>query len=168
MKKVFSLVVVAVLAVGLLAACGGGTSSSVAYGSGADYKAVIEAARDDDFAIPIVTSVEEDESSQFNYIEFMGLKPEYMQKFAISTSAIIVQAYSVCIILPAEGHADDVIAALNAFTEAQKNAFDGYLQPQYEIASSTKVETAPTGEILYVMSEDVDTVMQMLKDGLAQ
>lgn len=167
MKKLFSLLLVALMGVSILAACGG-SSSSAATGSTADYKTIIENSRSDDLRIPIVTSVEEDTEQNLNLIEFMGLDASHMQRFAISTSVIVVQAYSVSIILPAPGHADDIIAALNAFTEAQKKAFDGYLQPQYEIASNAKIETAPTGEIIYVMSENADEVMQFVKDSLAQ
>lgn len=164
MKKLLSVVLVCLLSLGLLAACGGGGNAPT--GSTADYKEVIESVRNEDMNeyFPIVTSPEED--TQLKLVEFMGLTQDNMQKYAITTSVFITQSYSISIILPAAGKTQDVRDELQNFIDMQKKAMDGYLPDQYAIAQAAIIEEADTGEVILVMTEDATSVMQQIKDEL--
>lgn len=153
----------------LLVSCGGSQ-----YGSNADYGEVILAVQDPEIQVPLITSFDEAEDPM-NIIGFMGLNPEDIDRFALSTSVINTRAHSICIILPVEGRGDAIVEQLEQFSQAQQNAFDGYLLDQYQIAQSAVVEVASTGEVLFAMTgyTDGETVVttssetiQAIKDAL--
>lgn len=164
MKKIVSLLMTVLVFGGVLAACGNGGGGTAA-GSTADYKTVIENARLEGYeAIPVVASLEEDADT--GILDFFGVKPEDMKKFAISVSLINIKAYGIAIVLPEDGKQQAVTDSMNAFVEGQKKAFDGYLQDQYEIAKDTQIKTMPSGEVVMVMSEDAGTVMSAIEKAL--
>lgn len=145
-------------------------SSSGPHGSTANYKAVIEAARDSELnslaMYDVVTSPEDSLYGQiFDSYDFVANDYE---RYAISAGTIITISYGVFIILPKEGRHDAVMAQVQTFVAQQQSAMENYLQDQYEIAKGALIKTASTGEILLVMCEDAETVMSKIEAGLAQ
>lgn len=180
MKKVLSVVFACLMALTVFAACASDApststpeSSSVvsetstpagSVGSTADYAAVVEAVKNPERVYPIVTNAEEDEKTMC--IDFMGLTPDNMQRYAICTSRDPGIAYSVTIILPAEGKMQDVKDDLQGFVDMQKKAFDGYRMEQYAIAEASVIKEAESGEVVLVMAEDADAVMEEIMSQL--
>ena len=66
-----------------------------------------------------------------------------------------------------EGQAEAVTEALEAYVQAQQQAFQNYLPDQYEVAADARLETAPTGEVVLVMSADAADVQQKIDSALA-
>lgn len=169
------------LAVLLLCGCGGAPAasgsatasqapaSSGPYGSSADYKAVIEAARPaelNDLAMyGIVTSPNDPLYAQI--FDTYELVADDYERYAVSAGTVITLSYGVFIILPKEGMHDTVMAQVEGFVEQQQKAMENYLQDQYEIAKAAIIKTAPTGEILLAMCPDAETVMSNMEAGLA-
>lgn len=171
MKKVLPLVSL-VLCVLIFAACAGAAQSAstapAKYGSSADYKALIQAAREAELnessLYNVVTSAQDPLHSAI-FTGFQLVEEDY-EKYAISAGAVITIAYGVFIILPKEGRQEAVIAQVEAFVEQQQKAMENYLQPQYEIAKAAIIKTAPSGEVILAMCKDAETVMKSIEDGL--
>lgn len=96
-----------------------------------------------------------------------GLVEADCAAYAISFSSMITFAYGVAVILPAPGKADAVAEQLNGFIAAKQQEFAPYLQDQYQIALAAKVTTAPTGEVILVMSRDSATEHTAIEMALA-
>ena len=165
MKKTLSLLLVCLLAVGLLAACGGGKAAT---GSTVDYAELITSLRDtnENTAFPVVTSPDNDKLGMV--LDLVGVSTDDMQRYAISASLNNVVVYGVAIILPEAGKADSVKKALNAFVQAMKDTQENYLPFQYEIASNAIIREAPTGEIVLVMCENATTMFDNILKGLKE
>lgn len=191
MKKL-SLALAVLMAVLVFAGCGGkggggGTRTS------AEYKTIIENARDDEynnspmFAVitpedgkepdfditdfEAMTDEQIDQIMLFNQHDilfgpFLGFNEADMADYAISISSVVITAYGVAIIVPQEGKHDAVEEQINNFVESQVSAQDGYLPDQYDIAKSAIVKTMPTGEVVLVMCEDAEAVMDKIEAGL--
>lgn len=181
MKKCLSLVSL-LLAVLFLCSCGSpaasGTDassepvvSSGPYGSDADYKAVIEAARDpelNDLALYDIVTSSGDSLYEAFFSGTFGLVEDDYERYAISAGTIITIAYGVMIILPKEGRHDAVMAQVQGYVEQQQKAMENYLQDQYEIAKGAVIKTAATGEVMLAMCKDAEAVMAKMEEGLAQ
>ena len=115
---------------------------------------------------PPVTSGEEDLSELA--FQLLGVTEEDMEAYAISLSAMNVQAYTIALILPAEGKEETVLESVNAYVERQQQSFEFYLADQYEIAKSARVETLEDGTILLVMAENTDEVYSAITEALSQ
>lgn len=164
MKKL-SLVVCIVLVFGVLAGCGGGQ-----YGSNNDYTKIIEDARDPELnTISQFDVVSSPDSAMYDMVFGEGLwfDDSVMERYAISSSSILIQVYGVAIILPKEGQEQAVLDQINAYVEYQQRSQENYLPDQYEIAMNAIVKTAKTGEVLLAMCEDAETVMANMEAGLA-
>lgn len=175
MKKI-ALALSVFLLVAMFTACGpatGGSSSGAStgapVGSTADYKQVIEGARDPELnGVGFYSVVAGPDDAQYELVfdEAFGFVEADMQRYAISLGTIITLAYGVAIILPAEGKEQAVLDQVNAYVETQKKAQENYLQDQYEIAKNAIVKTAETGEVLLAMCKDAETVMSNMEAGL--
>ena len=110
---------------------------------------------------PVISEAKEDDGSAM-ILETLGLKTEDMTAFGVSASMMNVQAYGIAAVMPADGKADAVKQALQAFIDNQKQSFEMYLADQYEIASNAKLETLEDGTVLMVMCEDQDTVFDAI------
>lgn len=130
-----------------------------------DYAAIIQAARltQENEVMPIATPG----NNETDIVDFFGVQPGDMQDYAISASLIIVRAYGVAIILPAEGRTQQVLDGVNAYVEAQRQAQQNYLPDQYEIASNAIVRQAPSGEVLLAMAEGAPEIMENIEAALA-
>ena len=163
MKKI-SLVLCIVLAFGMLAGCGG------QYGSSNDYTKIIEDARDPELNTLSqydVVSGPDSDLYDMMFGEGAWFDDSVMERYAVSTSNIIIKVYGVAIILPKEGQEQAVLDQINAYVEYQQHSQENYLPDQYEVAMNAIVKTAKTGEVLLAMCEDADDVMAKLEAGLA-
>jgi len=96
-------------------------------------------------------------------LEIMGLTAEDVTAYAISTSMMMVHAYGIAAIMPAEGKEEAVNNGLKAFIEQKQQAFEMYLPDQYENAKNAKLETLADGTVLMVMTAEQDTVFEAIK-----
>lgn len=115
---------------------------------------------------PPVTSGDEDMSELV--FQLLDVAEEDMEAYAISLSAMNVQAYTIALILPAEDKAETVLERIGAYVEHQQQSFEFYLADQYEIAKNAKVETLEDGTILLVMAENADEVYSAVTEALTQ
>ena len=111
------------------------------------------------------TEVSEEDMSAM-ILQNLGLLVEDMKAFAISASAMNVQAYCIAAVMPAEGKTDAVTQALQGYIDSQKASFEQYLVDQYEVASSAKLETLGDGTVLMVMCQDQDTVFDAISNAI--
>lgn len=101
-------------------------------------------------------------------LPLLNLEDDMYTEFAASVSAMMVRSYGVAIVKPADGKADEVKKALEAYVESQQQSMQNYLEDQYQIAKSAKVEQLSTGEVVLVCCEDSDKVMEKIKTELAR
>ena len=114
---------------------------------------------------PAFTEVKEDDGSAM-ILESMGLTTGDMQAFAISSSMMNIKAYGIAAIMPAEGKADTVKEALQAYIDRTKSSFEKYLADQYEVAKNAKLETLEDGTILLVMCDGQDEVFEAISSDI--
>ncbi len=114
---------------------------------------------------PVFTEVSEEDMSAM-ILQNLGLLVEDMKAFAVSASAMNVQAYCIAAVMPAEGKTDAVTQALQGYIDSQKASFEQYLVDQYEVASSAKLETLGDGTVLMVMCQDQDTVFDAISNAI--
>lgn len=181
MKRVFSLMAVCLLALGL-AACGSSPASS---GEPKDYVTILTDARpaEDNENLVIfhlkdgvytatggyaADLTEEDIASQGAMcLQVLGLTEEDMEEAAFSVSMMNVQSYGLAIVKPADGKEAAVTEGLQTFIDGQKAAQENYLADQYAIAKAAKLDTVKSGEVVLVMCEEQDTVFSSIKNALA-
>lgn len=103
--------------------------------------------------------------SEFNeetamFMEMFGLEADEVTACGISTSMMMVKAYGIAAVMPAEGEHDDVVEDLQAFIDLKQTQFEHYLPDQYEITLNARLETLEDGTVLMVMAEDQDTIFE--------
>ena len=103
--------------------------------------------------------------SEFNeetamFMEMLGLEADEVTACGVSTSMMMVKAYGIAAVMPAEGEHDDVVEDLQAFIDLKQSQFEFYLPDQYEISLNARLETLEDGTVLMVMTEDQDTVFE--------
>ena len=174
MKRIISLSLAVLMALSLLAGCGGG--SKPAEESKAPEKTPEELTQLYADAInasgsemvqynPVVSAAKEDDGSAM-LLELLGLKAEDLTAFGISASMMNVKAYAIALVRPAQDKEDAVMEALQGFIELQKSNFERYLEDQYEIAKAARLETLNDGSILLVMCQDQDAVFDAIRDAV--
>ena len=165
MKRTLALMLSLLALAAPLSGCtsGGGTASLTAEERTQLYRTAIEEARsaEDNEYRPIDTEV--GPSNEY-ILGLLGLAEEDMSAFAVSVSAMNVQAYGVAAIYPAEGRADAVLEGLEGFVAQQRQNFQNYLADQYDIANSARLETLEDGTVLLVMCEGQDGVFDAIRD----
>lgn len=179
MKKLFTLALVAALAVSVLAGCGssdqnesGGSDTSVSQTKSPEeltnlYKEAITANGGEMVEYnPVISEAKEDDGSAM-LLEMMGLKQEDMTAFGISTSMMNVKAYGIAAVMPAEGKEESVKAALQDFIDQKCTEFESYLVDQLEVAQNAKLETLADGTVLMVMTEGQDEVFTAISAAIA-
>ena len=161
MKKALSLALALALTVTALAGCSGKSGGAAAKTPEELTKLYADAiTANGGEAVeynPVVSEAKEGDDSAL-LLEFLGLKAEDMTAFGISVSLMNVSAYAIAAVMPAEGKADAVREALQAYQENQMSNFEMYLADQYDIAKNARLETLEDGTVLLVMCEDQDTV----------
>ena len=114
---------------------------------------------------PVISAAKEDDGSAF-MLEMLGLNPDDMTAFGLSTSMMNVKAYGIAAVRPAEGKEETIVSALQAYIDLQKMNFEMYLADQYDIASAAKLETLEDGTVLMVMCEGQDEVFEAIKTAI--
>ena len=100
-------------------------------------------------------------------LPLLNLEDDMYTDLAASISAMMVRSYAVAIVKPAEGKADAVKSALEAYVTSEQQSMEHYLEDQYQIAASSHISTAPTGEVILVCCENPEAVMNAIKTALA-
>lgn len=172
MKKIIALSLSVLMSLSLLTACGGSNAPSeepVVEKTPEEltelFVTAITDAREADFndAFPIVTPDAED--AQYLY-PALGFEPADVSSGAASVSMMMVHAYGIAAIRPAEGKEETVLAGLQGFIDLQQMNFEMYLPDQYDIACNAKLETLEDGTILMVMSPDQDQIFESIKTAI--
>ena len=179
MKKLFTLALVAALAVSVLTGCGSsnkneanGNDTSASQTKSPEelttlYKDAITANGGEMVEYnPVISEAKEDDGSAM-LLEMMGLKQEDMTAFGISTSMMNVKAYGIAAVMPAEGKEESVKAALQGFIDQKCTEFESYLVDQLEVAQNAKLETLADGTVLMVMTEGQDEVFTAISAAIA-
>ena len=180
MKKLFTLVLVAALALSVLTGCG--SSENTNGNSGSDVSASQTKSPEELTKLyseaitanggemveynPVISEAKEDDGSAM-LLEMMGLKQEDMTAFGISTSMMNVKAFGIAAVMPAEGKEEAVKAALQGFIDQKCTEFESYLVDQLEVAQNAKLETLADGTILMVMTEGQDEVFTAISAAIA-
>ena len=171
MKKVLALALSMAMMVSALAGCGGKGGGTTAKTPEELTQAYLDAITEHGGEMveynPVITEAKEGEFSAL-MLETLGLKAEDMQAFGISMSMMLVQAYTIAAIYPAEGKADAVKQALQTHIDNQIKAFESYLPGPFEVAKNAKLETLEDGTILLVMCEDQNAVFDAISAQLAK
>lgn len=165
MKKILSLGLALALALSLLAGCsnGGKQNTKTPEQLNELYATAITENGGEmaEYNLPVSGAASAEESAML--LELMGLTAEDVSAFAISTSMMMVHAYGIAAVMPAEGKEETVTAGLQSFIERQQQSFEHYLPDQYENAKNAKLETLADGTVLMVMTADQDTVFEAIK-----
>ena len=138
----------------------------------AAYTAAIRSARDDEMNeyFPVTTQVTgfSDDVEEEMTLTMLGFPKEDAECYAISMSLMNVSAYAIVAVLPVEGKEETVKTGLENYIDAQKGSFEHYLEDQYEIAASAKLEKLDDGTLLLVMCEGQDEVFRTIKTAVTQ
>ena len=108
-----------------------------------------------------------DEEIRNMLLPLLNLEEGDYTDFAASVSGMMVQSYALAIVKPAEGKQQAVSEALDAYVQSQMQSMEHYLEDQYQIAASSHISTAPTGEVILVCCENPEAVMNAIKTALA-
>ena len=100
-------------------------------------------------------------------LPLLNLEDDMYTDLAASISAMMVRSYAVAIVKPAEGKADAVKSALEAYVTSEQQSMEHYLEDQYQIAKAATVTVAPTGEVILVCAENHDTLLANIEKALA-
>lgn len=187
MKSMTKRLLAALLAVTALFALAGCSKSDKADAAPKDYTKILHDARpDEDNEYYMIFSPGEDGkfTAQYGYsdsydaaqldeeirnmlLPLLNLEEDMYTDFAASVSGMMVQSYGIAIVKPAEGKQQAVSEALDAYVQSQMQSMEHYLEDQYQIAASSHISTAPTGEVILVCCENPEAVMNAIKTALA-
>lgn len=184
MKRIIACLMAGIL---MLALVGCGTSGSSSAAAKKDYTQILHDARsdEDNEYLMIFTKGEDGKfTAQYGYsdsydaaqldeeirnmlLPLLNLEEDMYTDFAASVSGMMVQSYGIAIVKPAEGKQQAVSEALDAYVQSQMQSMEHYLEDQYQIAASSHISTAPTGEVILVCCENPEAVMNAIKTALA-
>ena len=188
MKLPFKRLLAALLAALTLLALAGCGSSGKADAAPKDYTQILHDARpdeDNEYYMIFSPGKEGKFTARYGYSEsyedadqldeeirnmllpLLNLEEGDYTDFAASVSGMMVQSYGIAIVKPAEGKTDAVKQALQDFVTHEQMSMEHYLEDQYQIAASSHISTAPTGEVILVCCENPEAVMNAIKTALA-
>lgn len=154
-----------------LSACGGkeeqNASDKTPQELTAAYTQAITAAQDaeEQEAFPLLDPADSDTTELI--LPSMGIDPaEDVTAYAVAASMRGIQAYNIAAFMPAPDKSDTVVEALEGYIDTQKQTFHRYLEDQYDIAASAKLETLSDGTVLLVMCPDQDAALATIKSAL--
>lgn len=169
MKRIVPILLVLTLA---LSACGPKEAEQTAKTPeelARAYQDAINGARDEEMNgyFPVTTNVSDADPTEREMVfAMLGFAPEDVQAYGVSLSLMNVNAYAIVAAMPAEGKEETVRKGLESYVEAQKSSFEFYLEDQYDIASSAKLDKLSDGTYLLVMSEGQDDIFDSIKTAL--
>ena len=181
MKRLITSALALVLAVSL-AACSG----AAGFAQDADFSSAIESTREEELnqAFPIVdytaggepvlslnpNGMSEEEAASYAQMvaDTIGLDGSLFERYSVSASLIITQAYAVGVFRPAEGCEEDALDAVNSYVDNVKKSFENYLPDQYDIAKQAVVRQYSSGEILLVLCENAPQQADALDKALSE
>ena len=187
MKSMTKRLLAALLAVAALFALAGCSKSNKADAAPKNYTQIIHDAReaeDNDYYMIFSPAEDGKFTAQYGYsdsydaaqldeeirnmlLPLLNLEEDMYTDFAASVSGMMVQSYGIAIVKPAEGKQQAVSEALDAYVQSQMQSMEHYLEDQYQIAASSHISTAPTGEVILVCCENPEAVMNAIKTALA-
>ena len=169
MKRLMTLILAALM-VAALAACSGGTDGGAEETrTPEEYTSLYVSAIEDsgsemaEYNPPV--SSEDDDMYQLTF-DMLGVSADDLTAYAISLSPMNVKAYTIALLMPAEGKEDTVLQAVNDYVTRQQQSFETYLVDQYEVACNARVETLDDGTIVLVMDENGESVYTAVTDAL--
>ena len=164
MKKILSLGLALTMMLSVLVGCSKAPAAKTAEELTTLYNnAIVSAGGEMVQYNPPFTAAKEDDGTAFMLSEMFKLNAADMKAFAISASMMNVKAFGIAAVMPADGKAEAVKAALQGFIDLQKQNFERYLADQYDVAKAAKLETLSDGTILMVMCEGQDEVFNSIK-----
>ena len=187
MKRIIACLMAGVMLLALVGCGGSGSSGSASSAAKKDYTQILHDARsDEDNEYEMIFTKGEDGkfTAQYGYsdsydaaqldeeirnmlLPLLNLEEDMYTDFAASVSGMMVQSYGIAIVKPAEGKQQAVSEALDAYVQSQMQSMEHYLEDQYQIAASSHISTAPTGEVILVCCENPEAVMNAIKTALA-
>lgn len=153
-----------------LSACGGkedeNASGKTPEELTAAYSQAITAAQDAEEreAFPLLDPADSDTAELV--LPSMGVALEDVTAYAVAASTRGIQAYNIAAFMPAPDKSDTVVEALEGYIDAQKQTFHRYLEDQYDIAASAKLETLSDGTVLLVMCPGQDAALAAIRSAL--
>ena len=96
-------------------------------------------------------------------LDLLGITEDQVEDYAVSISMMNVHAYTVALLKPIDGEADNIVSAIESYKESKKDEFKQYLVDQYEIADGAVIEN--DGKYIYfaMCSNAAETVENMKK-----
>lgn len=187
MKRIIACLMAGVMLLALVGCGASGSSGSASSAAKKDYTQILHDARsDEDNEYEMIFTKGEDGkfTAQYGYsdsydaaqldeeirnmlLPLLNLEEDMYTDFAASVSGMMVQSYGIAIVKPAEGKQQAVFEALDAYVQSQMQSMEHYLEDQYQIAASSHISTAPTGEVILVCCENPEAVMNAIKTALA-
>lgn len=156
----------------VLSGCGGkeqGTAAKTPEELAKSYETAITGARDNEMNeyFPVTTNTTEmDPTEEEMTFAMLGFAPEDVEAYGLSMSLMNVNAYAIVAAKPAKDKEETVKTGLEGYIENQKASFERYLEDQYEIAASAKLEALDDGTVLLVMCDGQDAVFDSIKSAL--
>lgn len=99
------------------------------------------------------------------YLAMQNLNVEDVQNFAVSLSMMNVKAYTISIVLPAEGKEDVVKTGMQDYVDSVVQSYQNYLPDQLAVAESAILENVGDYVVL-VMCENATDVFNSIKASL--
>jgi F0F1-type ATP synthase membrane subunit a len=100
------------------------------------------------------------------YLEMLGLVASDVSAFSATTSMMMVHAFGIAAVMPAEGKTEAVKEGLQNFINLKQQAFEFYLPDQYDNAKNAKLEVLADGTVLMVMCAGQDEVFNGIKTAI--
>ena len=158
MKKILSIITVAVLAFGVFTACSSKGNSQTALTSEQLAEVVNNSGSEMTEYNPAVAF----DGNLDAFMERQEWDKANFERGAVSFSIMNVQAYTIAVVKPAEGQIETVKQYFADYKARTEKDFERYLEDQYEIAKSAVIDEKD-GYVIFVMDEDADSIAETIK-----
>ena len=148
MKKILSIITVAVLAFGVFTACSSKGNSQTALTS--------------EQLAEVVNNSGSEMTDLDAFMERQEWDKANFERGAVSFSIMNVQAYTIAVVKPAEGQIETVKQYFADYKARTEKDFERYLEDQYEIAKAAVIDEKD-GYVIFVMDEDADSIAETIK-----
>lgn len=159
MKRSISVILAAALLLTALTACSSGKGASL---TSAELAAIINENGNEMTEYNPAAALDSGDENLETLLQWQEWDKTDFEAGAFSFSLMNVQAYTIAIVKPAEGHKDTVLKYFADYQERTETSFDKYLADQYDIAKSAVTEEV-NGYIVFVMAENADSIAANIK-----